>query len=55
VGQGAISVGERANSSTNLSVSTYITAKGCSKCGRRVLDVAMILAAFDEGRDKIAV
>ncbi len=49
--------GERANSFTNLSLSTRpeVEARGCSDCGARMLDVATLLDAVEKGRDKISL
>jgi hypothetical protein len=54
---GAISVGERANSFKNLRGWTRpdIEAKGCEMCGPRMLDVVVLLQAFEEGRVKISL
>jgi hypothetical protein len=48
--------GERHNSGTNLSLTTSpVKATGCTECGPRMLDAAVLLQAFEEGRDKISL
>jgi hypothetical protein len=50
-------IGERVNAFTNLSEWTQseIEVRGCEMCGPRMLDVAVLLKAFEEGRDKISL
>jgi hypothetical protein len=48
---------ERSNSRTNLREWTrpVVEAHGCRECGRRMLEVGTLVAAFDRGLAKIAL
>lgn len=50
-------LGERVNAFVNLSEWTQpeVEARGCEMCGPRMLDVAVLLQTFEEGRDKISI